>query len=335
MSPFRRRVAGLPAGGRSKIEPVDRPERTAHGPRGIYEAGASSDMLFLRSTSEDASRSLEGERKNRQPGFSGINAKTGHLTVASSPLRYSTMAQSFCKVSLLGNLGQNPELRYTGNGTPVVNITVATNHGYTNRDGDFVEQTEWHAVVAFGRLAETCARVPPQGEPDPRRGGPPPDAFLERPGRQHPVHHRNESLQDPVPGPGSVQRSGQRPEQLERPAAPGAPAGSRPGPSPAAAEEGEGTLLASPARCTAHRAIGQRPRTRIGASDRGRSVQLPHVGAGLPLLHAYEPGGVPSALTNPSQANQERTLHEAPHAALGRARLGDGRRQPYTVLMDR
>ena len=66
------------------------------------------------------------------------------------------MAQSFCKVSLLGNLGQNPELRHTGNGTPVVNLSVATNHGYTNGAGEFVEQTEWHNVVAFGRLAETC-----------------------------------------------------------------------------------------------------------------------------------------------------------------------------------
>ena len=68
------------------------------------------------------------------------------------------MAQSFCKVQILGNLGQDPDFRHTGNGTPVVNLSVATNHGYTNRDGNWVEQTEWHRVVAFGRLAENCAQ---------------------------------------------------------------------------------------------------------------------------------------------------------------------------------
>ena len=68
------------------------------------------------------------------------------------------MAKSFCKVQILGNLGKNPELRHTGNGTPVVNLSVATNHGYTDRDGNWVEQTEWHRVVAFGRLAENCAQ---------------------------------------------------------------------------------------------------------------------------------------------------------------------------------
>ena len=66
------------------------------------------------------------------------------------------MARSVNKVVLIGNLGDDPELRYTGGGTAVCNMSLATNESYTNSDGEEVQQTEWHDVVAWGRLAEVC-----------------------------------------------------------------------------------------------------------------------------------------------------------------------------------
>jgi single-strand DNA-binding protein len=66
------------------------------------------------------------------------------------------MARSVNKVILIGNLGQEPELRYTGSGTAVCNMSLATNETYTNRDGEDVQNTEWHRIVAWGRLGEIC-----------------------------------------------------------------------------------------------------------------------------------------------------------------------------------
>jgi single-strand binding protein len=66
------------------------------------------------------------------------------------------MARGVNKVTLIGNLGDDPELRYTGSGTAVCNMSLATNESYTNSDGEEVQQTEWHDVVAWGRLGEVC-----------------------------------------------------------------------------------------------------------------------------------------------------------------------------------
>jgi len=66
------------------------------------------------------------------------------------------MPRSVNKVILVGNLGDDPELRYTRDGTPVCNIALATNETYVNDDGEEVQQTEWHDVVAWNRLAEVC-----------------------------------------------------------------------------------------------------------------------------------------------------------------------------------
>jgi single-strand DNA-binding protein len=60
------------------------------------------------------------------------------------------------KVILVGNLGRDPELRYTQGGTPVLNFTLATNEGWTDKaTGQRQERTEWHRVVLFGKQAET------------------------------------------------------------------------------------------------------------------------------------------------------------------------------------
>ena len=66
------------------------------------------------------------------------------------------MSKGVNKVILIGNLGDDPELRYTGSGTAVCNMRLATNESYTDRDGNEVQKTEWHSVVAWERLGEVC-----------------------------------------------------------------------------------------------------------------------------------------------------------------------------------
>lgn len=61
---------------------------------------------------------------------------------------------SLCKIAIIGNLGGDPETRYTANGTRVLSFSVAVNRFRTSPDGQRIEETEWFRVSAFGRLAE-------------------------------------------------------------------------------------------------------------------------------------------------------------------------------------
>lgn len=61
------------------------------------------------------------------------------------------------KIMLIGRLGKDPETRYTADGTPVCNFTMATSERYKARDGNVVEKTEWHDCVRFGPGAESLA----------------------------------------------------------------------------------------------------------------------------------------------------------------------------------
>lgn len=60
------------------------------------------------------------------------------------------------KVILIGNVGADPELRYTAGGTAVSNFNIATNENWTDSSGERQERTEWHRIVVWGRLAEIC-----------------------------------------------------------------------------------------------------------------------------------------------------------------------------------
>ena len=62
------------------------------------------------------------------------------------------------KVTLIGHLGQDPDLKYGQSGNPVCNLSLATDEGYTDKDGNKVDRTEWHRIVAYQRLAETCGQ---------------------------------------------------------------------------------------------------------------------------------------------------------------------------------
>lgn len=60
------------------------------------------------------------------------------------------------KIIVIGNLGSEPEMRFTPNGRPVTSFSVATNWRYTTPEGERKEETEWFTVVCWGRLAEQC-----------------------------------------------------------------------------------------------------------------------------------------------------------------------------------
>jgi single-strand DNA-binding protein len=67
------------------------------------------------------------------------------------------------KVILIGNLGGDPELRTTPSGTSVATFTLATNESWTGKDGVKQEKTEWHRIVAWGKLAEICGQYLSKG----------------------------------------------------------------------------------------------------------------------------------------------------------------------------
>ena len=64
------------------------------------------------------------------------------------------MPKSVNKVILVGNLGKDPEVKYTPSGVPVAKFTLATNERYKDKAGEWQERTEWHNIVAWQRLAE-------------------------------------------------------------------------------------------------------------------------------------------------------------------------------------
>ena len=85
------------------------------------------------------------------------------------------------KVTIVGNLGNDPEMRYTASGVPVTRFSVATNRRWTSADGSPVEETVWFRVSAWRGLAETCNQYLSKGRqvmvegrlvPDRETGGP-------------------------------------------------------------------------------------------------------------------------------------------------------------------
>ncbi len=87
----------------------------------------------------------------------------------------------YAKIIIVGNLGKDPEMRYTPSGQAVTNFSVATNRRYTGSNGERGDETVWFRVSAWGKLAETCNQYLSKGRKvlvegrltsDPATGGP-------------------------------------------------------------------------------------------------------------------------------------------------------------------
>ena len=68
------------------------------------------------------------------------------------------MSRCINKAILIGRLGADPEVRFTSSGIAVVNVSLATNESYTNREGEKVDKTEWHRLVFWRQLAEIAGQ---------------------------------------------------------------------------------------------------------------------------------------------------------------------------------
>lgn len=67
------------------------------------------------------------------------------------------------KVILVGNLGKDPETKYTPQGTAVVTFSLATSENRKDKEGNWKEHTEWHRIVVFGKMAENCGQYLKKG----------------------------------------------------------------------------------------------------------------------------------------------------------------------------
>jgi len=67
------------------------------------------------------------------------------------------------KVTLIGNLGADPEMKTFDSGNTVSQFTMATSESYKDKDGEKQEKTEWHSIVAWGKLAEICEKYLTKG----------------------------------------------------------------------------------------------------------------------------------------------------------------------------
>jgi single-strand DNA-binding protein len=73
------------------------------------------------------------------------------------------MARGLNKVMIIGNLGRDPEMRYTPSGKPVTSFSVAVSRSWVKPEGERTETTDWFNVVAWGRLAEICSQYLTKG----------------------------------------------------------------------------------------------------------------------------------------------------------------------------
>ncbi len=71
---------------------------------------------------------------------------------------------SLNKIMLIGNVGTDPEMRFTPNGNPVTSFRIATNRVYTASDGERKKETEWFTIVAWQKLAESCNQSLTKGQ---------------------------------------------------------------------------------------------------------------------------------------------------------------------------
>jgi single-strand DNA-binding protein len=74
------------------------------------------------------------------------------------------MSRSLNKVMIIGNVGKDPEINYTGSGIPIAKMGVATTETWKDKDGLWQEHTDWHNIVAWRGLAETIHKIVHKGD---------------------------------------------------------------------------------------------------------------------------------------------------------------------------
>ena len=79
-------------------------------------------------------------------------------------IKYFNMSNFRNRVQLVGHLGQDPEIKTLENGSKVASFSIATNDSYTTTKGDKVENTEWHNVVVWGKLADVVENYASKGK---------------------------------------------------------------------------------------------------------------------------------------------------------------------------
>ena len=96
--------------------------------------------------------------------FKGGSAARPSGPAPTTARKELNMSRGINKVILVGNLGADPEIRYTTSGTAVANLRLATTETYTDKNGERTEKTEWHRVVLWGKTAETASQYLTKGK---------------------------------------------------------------------------------------------------------------------------------------------------------------------------
>ena len=91
-----------------------------------------------------------------RPAQPNPESSYARVTPGAASRRAAGRGGTLNKVIIIGNLGQDPEMRYSASGTPMTSFSVATNRRYTDPNGEQRDQTEWFNCTAFGRTAEIC-----------------------------------------------------------------------------------------------------------------------------------------------------------------------------------
>jgi single-strand DNA-binding protein len=107
-------------------------------------------------------KQLNLDRRARRQVLSSASKSSSKIPVnGERPAKF----MSFNKVIIIGNLGRDPELRYTPQGTPVCSFTVATNERRKDKTGEMQDSTTWFRVTLWGRQAETASQYLTKGRP--------------------------------------------------------------------------------------------------------------------------------------------------------------------------
>ena len=108
--------------------------------------------LELREVCERVWKRMQAKSRARKPNSSSLEKR-----------KEEDAMSSVNKVILIGNLGADPELSYTPKGTPKATMRLATNEAWNTREGEKGERTQWHRVIAWGKLAQICGEYLTKG----------------------------------------------------------------------------------------------------------------------------------------------------------------------------